>query len=291
MRKPGVPRISAIIPTFNRAAMLPDAVASVCEQTLPPSELIIVDDGSTDETAAMLPGLRDAYEIPIRCLSQANKGPAAARNRGIAMAQGDLLAFLDSDDRWHRDKLLKQCGAMAAAPQFLVSHTKEVWYRNGRRVNQKKIHEPLHGDLFARSVRLCCVGMSTVMVRKTLFSRYGWFDETLRCCEDYDLWLRVAAGEKFLLVDAPLTEKRGGREDQVSQQYRVGMDRFRIQALARLLLTVSTLTEVQHRVVCSALRRKCIIYGEGCCKHGRRSEGEYYLQLPNRLGINGERTE
>jgi len=167
---------------------------------------------------------------------------------------------------------------MCDAPGYKLSHTRERWYRRGLHLNQKLIHQPPHGTIFEHCLRLCCVGMSTVLVTKELFDLFGYFDESLKCCEDYDYWLRVAVSEKFLLVDKQLTIKEGGRSDQVSSIYRVGMDKFRIRSLVRLIKS-GTLSKKQYYMACLTLIDKCQVYGKGCQKHGRPEEGRFYLRL------------
>ena len=270
--------ISVIIPTYNRAMYLERAIGSVLAQEHPCDELIVVDDGSTDATPALVERLAAGAAAPIRLVRQTNRGAAAARNLGVREARGQLLAFLDSDDWWLPRKLQLQTAAMAAAPAFLISHTRELWFRRGQRVNQKKKHDPPHGNIFSASLGMCVVGMSTVVARRELFDRYGGFDETLPCCEDYDLWLRVGCREPFLLVPEPLTAKEGGRPDQLSVVHRMGMDRFRIRALSHLLENTALEPE-QRRVAVAELARKCLIYGQGCIKHGRPEEGGRYLEL------------
>ncbi len=270
--------VSVIIPTFNRSRRLVNALASVARQRELPAELIVVDDGSTDTTREVVSAFSASTSLQCRYYFQSNRGPAAARNSGIGLATRPYLAFLDSDDEWHRDKLTAQYEALTSNPGYLVSHTMERWYRNGAHLNQKKQHIPIHGYIFAQALRLCCVGMSTVMVRRELFDRYGLFDETLPCCEDYDLWLRVSAFEKFYLVDKRLTIKHGGRPDQVSNRFRTGMDRFRIQALAKLIVATS-LDNDQHRLACRELEKRCTIYGRGCAKHDKNVEASHYLKL------------
>jgi len=270
--------ISVIIPTYNRASYLERTIGSVLAQRLACDELVVVDDGSTDGTAVLVERLAAASVVPIRLYRQENQGAAAARNLGIRKARGELLAFLDSDDWWLPHKLARQTAAMTARPDVLISHTREIWFRRGQRVNQKKKHDPPHGDVFTASVGMCVVGMSTVMARRELFARYGLFDESLPCCEDYDLWLRVGCREPFLLVPEPLTGKDGGRADQLSVIHRMGMDIFRIRALCRLLDS-GVLHPEQHRVATAELARKCLIYGHGCIKHGRIEEGTRYLAL------------
>ncbi len=270
--------ITVIIPTFNRAGVLPETIGSVSAQTYAATEIIVVDDGSTDDTARVVEHITASCSVPVRYLKQSNRGPAAARNLGISRAGSDTIAFLDSDDAWHKKKLEIQAQALLSAPEHLISHTRERWYRRGKHLNQRKRHVPQNGDIFEQCLLLCAVGMSTVMARKRLFDKYGLFNENLCCCEDYEMWLRVSRTEKFLLVDRPLTIKNGGRSDQVSQQCRVGMDRFRIQSLGRLL-TNETLSRQQRRAVYEIFIKKCEIYGGGCVKHGKKREGEYYLWL------------
>ena len=185
--------ISVIIPTYNRAQRLKKAIDSVLAQSHRNFELILVDDGSDDNTAELI----DKYNADIVYIRQENRGPAAARNRGIEKAHHNLLAFLDSDDWFAENKLETQIEAMDQNPSYLISHTDEIWYRNGQLLNQKLKHKKNSGDIFGQSLELCAVGMSTIMIRKEIFERYGLFDEEYPCCEDYEFWLRISAEEKF----------------------------------------------------------------------------------------------
>lgn len=261
--------VTVIIPTYNRRNMLERAIDSVFRQSWPCAELVVVDDGSVDGTAEMLAGL-SAKEPRLRLLTTAHQGPSAARNAGIAAATEKYIAFLDSDDHWQKRKLEKQYAALNKS-DFLISHTRERWLRLGKHLNQKKIHIPRHGDIFDHCLQICAVGMSTLMVRRDLFTEVGLFDEDLLCCEDYDMWLRMALHHPFLLVDEALTIKEGGREDQVSFQYRVGMDALRIKSLRKLL--AGTMEPARRRLALAELIRKITIYAGGCCKHGREEEG------------------
>jgi len=267
-------KISVIIPTYNRQEFLVRAIESVLGQTCADFELIVVDDGSTDDTARCVAG----YGGQVRYVYQENRGPAAARNTGIRAAEGELLAFLDSDDRFAPEKLAVQQAAMAARPDYLISHTDEIWYRRGELLHQKKKHHRPHGFIFSQCLKLCVVGMSTVMARREFFARIGYFDEELPCCEDYDLWLRASVFLPFLKVDRPLTIKDGGRPDQVSVRFRAGMDKFRIRAMVKLLGR-QDLRDEQRTLARRELARKCRIYGNGCVKHGRPEEGRYYAEL------------
>jgi len=272
-------QISVILPTYNRACSLQRAMQSVLSQTRMPEEVIVVDDGSTDKTAEIVASFQRTADTEIIYLPQSNRGAAAARNAGVRQARFPVLAFLDSDDLWQKEKLAVQRECMVEKKEILVSHTQETWYRNGTHLNQKKRHAKKGGNLFARSLELCVVGMSTVMVRREFFDRIGLFNESLPCCEDYDLWLRASVKLDFLFVDRPLTIKHGGREDQLSVQYRKGMDRYRIRVLCDLLQH-EQLSAVQRDLAQIELRKKCVIYGNGCVKHGRPEEGGRYLALP-----------
>jgi len=272
-------QVSVIIPTYNRAQRLGKAIDSVLAQSHQDFELIVVDDGSEDNTDELI----ENYNSDIVYIRQENSGAAAARNRGIEKARYNLLAFLDSDDWFAENKLKTQIEAMNRNPSCLISHTNEIWYRNGQILNQKLKHRKSSGDIFARSLELCAVGMSTIMIHKEIFDRYGFFDEGYPCCEDYEFWLRISAEEKFLLVEEPLTLKDGGRDDQLSAIYRTGMDKFRIKAIMKTLAS-GMLTEEQSGIARRELERKCRIYGTGCIKHGRAEEGRYFLNLPETVG-------
>ncbi|MCI5164930.1 MAG: glycosyltransferase family 2 protein [Candidatus Electrothrix sp. GM3_4] len=279
--------ISVIIPTFNRAEFLEQAIDSVLNQSLACGEILVIDDGSTDATSDIVKSISGCASVPLRYLYQEKKGVSAARNKGINEAKYDLLGFLDSDDRWAPRKLELQLEAMERQPQYLISHTREIWYRQGVRVNQKKKHAPPHGEIFNRALQMCVVGMSTVMVRRELFTCYGFFAEDMLCCEDYDLWLRVSWKEEFLLIDEALTLKDGGRPDQLSALHRLGMDTWRIRSLCRLLES-ARLSSEQYTQALAELERKCIIYGKGCMKHGKLEEGQHYLVLPEQFRVRKE---
>lgn len=270
--------VSVVIPTFNRSSLLKRAVDSVFNQTVQCSELIIVDDGSTDDTAEILKDLSSSAKKMCRVYSQDNSGPAAARNYGVRQAMYPYIAFLDSDDHWQRRKLERQYQYLAANPACRISHTREKWLRRGQYLNQKKKHIPGNGDIFAQCLRLCAVGMSTVMMKRELFDQVGFFDESLRCCEDYDLWLRISCRSPFLLVDKPLTVKEGGREDQVSSQYALGMDRMRIYSL-RKLLDSGVLDCRMHLMALQELKKKITIFGNGCLKHNKTELGRSFFDL------------
>jgi glycosyltransferase involved in cell wall biosynthesis len=269
------PAISVIITTFNRAAMVTEAVESVLAQEMTDFELIVIDDGSTDETEERL----SIYGSRLKYYQQENAGVSAARNHGLEFSRAPLVTFLDSDDLWLPAKLQIQHKYMRENPEIQICQTEEIWWRNGRRVNPKKHHRKPSGDIFQRSLDLCLVSPSAVMVKGSLLKKVGYFDEELPAAEDYDLWLRVSMEYPVPLLPSPLVIKRGGHSDQLSA--RSGIDRYRIKALVKLLKG-GRLSTQQYKWTWQVLRRKCLIYGQGCIKRGRVEEGERYLSLPNK---------
>ncbi len=277
VRTSSKPLVSVIIPTYNRGWILTEAIDSVLAQDYKDFELIVVDDGSTDNTREIL----DSYGRDIIVLRQANQGVSAARNRGLAEARGRLVAFLDSDDIWLPRKLLRQVDFFNSTPDAVINQTEEIWIRNGMRVNPKNRHRKPSGMIFERSLGLCLVSPSAVMIQKPLFDVVGAFDENLPACEDYDLWLRISCRYPVHLIDTPLILKRGGHEDQLSKA--PGLDRFRIQSLEKIIAS-GRLTESQSRAAVSKLRDKCAIYAGGCRKRGREAEAKSYETLAERMG-------
>ena len=266
--------VSVVIPTFDRVTLVCDAVASVCAQRGAAYEVIVVDDGSADGTAAVL---ERSFGGGITVVRTDNRGPAAARNRGVACSRGALIAFLDSDDFWLPGKLAAQVALFAENPTAAICQTDEVWIRNGRRVNPCARHRKPHGDIFDRSVRLCLVSPSAVMMRRDLFERTGGFDPSLPACEDYDLWLRVAVDTPVWLIDRPLVVRRGGHADQLSQRY-WGMDRFRVASLLRLLAS-RDLAPPRRELVRAVVAEKCAVLAAGAARRGRHDEAERYRTL------------
>ena len=225
-------KISIVIPTFNRIGSLPRALDSALNQTYQPSEIIVVDNGSSDGTTKLL---RERYPS-IRLLIEKKLGVSAARNKGIKHSKFQWIALLDSDDAWDKTKLEKQKNALASSQdQFRLVHTDEIWIRNGNKFNQMKKHQKFGGDIFNNCLSLCCISPSSVLINKNIFKEVGYFDESLPVCEDYDLWLKICSQEKILFINQKLTLKYGGHKDQLSKTY-WGMDRFRIKSLENLIL-------------------------------------------------------
>jgi len=269
-----MPTVSVVIPSFNRASLLKEAIDSVLAQDFDDFELIVVDDGSTDGTPELLQSYANICVVP-----QDRRGVSAARNAGIRQASGDFLAFLDSDDLWLSKKLSAQVAFFKAHPEAVICQTQEIWIRSGVRVNPKRRHRKHSGMIFERSVELCLVSPSAVMLKRGLLDEVGWFDESLPACEDYDLWLRIAWRFPIHLISTPLVIKRGGHADQLSRG--PGLDRFRIYALKKVLENPpeGALTPEQRTAAVEALSNKCMVYARGCLKRGRVDEARHYLKL------------
>ena len=268
-----MPKVSVIIPTYNRARIVGEAIDSVLSQGYDDFELIVVDDGSTDGTEELVA----SYLPRLTYLYQEHQGVSAARNRGIASARGEYISFLDSDDLWLRDKLSSQVCFMESHPECLICYTDEIWIRKGVRVNPMKKHRKYSGMIFEQCLPLCIVSPSSVLIARTLLDEVGIFDETLEVCEDYDLWLRIAARYPIHFIETPLIVKRGGHEDQLSKKLN-GQDRFRIKALTKLLIG-DFISPRQRELAWRELSKKCEIYGKGCIKRGKQEEGEKMLAL------------
>lgn len=262
-----MPTVSVIIPTYDRRELVCEAIASVLAQSFYDFELVVIDDGSEDGTAEAVREFAG-----VRYLWQPHRGVSAARNLGVSQSSGKLLAFLDSDDLWQPRKLEQQVTFLAAHAGAQICQTEEIWLRNNVRVNPHAKHRKTSGDIFARSLERCLVSPSAVMMRRELFERLGGFDEDLPACEDYDLWLRIAALMPVHLIETPLVIKRGGRADQLSHKF-WGMDRFRATALCKLLKS-GVLSEEQRLQTEAVLLKKCGILAEGARKRGL-DDGQY----------------
>jgi glycosyltransferase involved in cell wall biosynthesis len=195
--------VSVIIPVYNGACYLGTALSSVLAQCDPPLEIIVIDDGSTDETAAVVAQWQQPGATPIRYHYQANAGPAAARNRGVALAQGELLAFLDADDWWQPTKLQAQaaCLTQSPAPGYVLTEmVVEQEAGTGWPAALNRAHyqnQPV------------CYLPSALLVWRHVFAQVGAFDESYRYSDDADWFLRAKdAAIPFVVVPEPLVVKR-----------------------------------------------------------------------------------
>lgn len=217
--------VSVVIPTYNRAHFIGAAVASVRAQTYPCAEIIIVDDGSTDSTSTVVSELG----ADIRYVRQPNAGPATARNTGIATARGDLIAFLDTDDRWLPQKIERQVGLLERWPDVaLVSADMAIADASGRievasnfaRRGLLEFFKTLDGrpvpDAPRRLLGLNFINTSTVVLRREVLQALGGFDTRLRYGEDLELWLRIAT-HHGIACDPTVQELRIEHDDNVTK--------------------------------------------------------------------------
>ena len=269
--------VSVVIPTFNREGFIKQCVVSALKQSKKPDEVIVVDDGSSDKTWDVLRtlGFSDSKEEKnsLRYIFQRNKGVSAARNLGIKAAKYRYIAFLDSDDLWLEKKLEKQISSLESQSiRYRLSHTNEIWVRNGVRVNAHLKHEKNGGDIFIQCLKLCCISPSSSLVDRSVFDDIGFFDENLPACEDYDFWLRFCAFEDVHFVNEHLLIKNGGHDQQLSKKH-WGMDRFRVTALENLLKNRS-LSEFKRKETIKELIFKLQVLIDG----GRKRKKDAFVK-------------
>ncbi len=185
------PAVSIVIPAYNASSFIPDTLDSVLAQTFTDYEVIVVNDGSPD--TAELEQVLESHPLPILYLSQQNKGVSAARNAGINVARGTFYAQLDSDDQWEPNYLEEQLGFLTRDPNIALVYPNATIFGDvpERGIEFMKLC-PSEGEVsFASLVRARCTVMTCVTARISAIREAGLFDESLRGCEDFDLWLRI----------------------------------------------------------------------------------------------------
>lgn len=273
--------VSVIIPNFNRIESFQKAVLSVLNQSYKDFELITIDDGSDikviEENKKFIDNVKEKYnDVDIKFLeNKENKGVSYSRNKGIKEAKGDYIALLDSDDLWLPKKLELQVKFIQQT-NFRVVHTEEIWIRKGVRVNPMKKHKKGGGDIFYRSLELCLMSPSSIILEKTIFDDYGYFDESMPVCEDYDLWLRITSKERVGFIEKPLIIKYGGHADQLSKKYEA-MDRWRVYSLIKLLESKQLKLE-QEIEVKKMINKKANILYNGAMKRGKLEDAKIYKE-------------
>ena len=265
-----VPEVTVIIPTFDRASVLPRALDSALAQKGVGFEVLVADDGSTDGTAEVLD--RYSGDDRVRVLRLSHGGVCRARNAAVAMSRTRLIAFLDSDDEWLPGKLAEQTRFLDDTG-LSICQTEEIWIRNGVRVNPPGHYVKRDGDIFEPSLRHCMITPSSVVLTRTLFDEAGGFDPEFPACEDFEFWLRITHKHPVGLIRKNLMVRYGGHADQLSTRY-PAQDRFRIRALARLLES-RVLDPKRREKAAAALEEKLAIYHAGCRKRGRDEEAAW----------------
>ncbi len=197
------PKVSVVLPTYNRASLLKRAIKSILNQTYQDFEMIIVDDGSTDNTENVVKGFGNEG---IRYISHDNnRGAGAARNTGIKVARGRYIAFLDSDNQWLPEKLEKQMQFIQHKTEDVVVYT-DYWDWENRRhmLSHRKIQKD--GDIHDILLEDNFIDTSTVLVSKECLHKAGLFDETLPRYQDWELWIRLSKYYRFVYLDEPLAK-------------------------------------------------------------------------------------
>lgn len=300
--------VSVIITTYNRRKFLKEALRSVINQDYQNKEIIVVDDGSSDNSydemnhpevsfevstrnfeQILFSKQASGYEIrgairgfPVRYVWKANGGISSARNYGIAISKGEYISFLDVDDLWLKRKLSTQMELMKRE-RFFISYTDEIWVRNGERLNQKLRHKKFSGHIFKRCLPLCIISPSSVVIKREVFDKVGLFDESMPVCEDYDMWLRITAQYPVLFIEKPLIIKQGGHEDQLSKSVEA-IDRFRIESLVKILKS-GVLNSDMKTAAIEELNMKYSIYINGARKRGKEEEIHHVLELIKNAGF------
>jgi glycosyltransferase involved in cell wall biosynthesis len=237
------------------------SIESVLAQSFTEFEFFVVDDGSTDKSQDIISSYTNIYNLHQR----QNLGVSAARNTAAKIANGQWLAFIDSDDEWLPHKLEKQFEFIHDNSECKIVHGEEEWIRNGVRVNPKKVHAKGGGDQFERSCELCVISPSTVVLETNSFFELGMFREDFPVCEDYDLWLKYTARMNVGFIEEPLIRKYGGHQDQLSAKYKA-MDYYRVMALDDILNQKGISLE-HFETARETLVKKCEILMQGYEKH------------------------
>ncbi|RFC49185.1 MAG: Glycosyltransferase involved in cell wall bisynthesis [Verrucomicrobia bacterium] len=202
-----MPRVSIVIPSYNSAKYLPETLQSVLQQDYQDFEVIVVNDGSTDDTESWFAA--HVSDPRLRLITQANQGPSTARNTGIAASRGEYIAFLDSDDLWHPTKLTKQLEILDGDPHAAMVY---CWLANIDHLGNPtgKIRRYFsEGMVWPELIKHNFIGCgSNAMVRRRCFDDLGLFDPATTGIEDWDMWLRIADHHPFRVIREPLVYYR-----------------------------------------------------------------------------------
>ncbi len=264
------PLFSVVIPSYNRKKFLKKSIDSVLNQTFKDYELLVIDDGSTDSSILLV---SEYIGKGLTYIRTSNFGVSHARNTGILNSRGSYIAFLDSDDCWEPEKLRYVYDYINKYPETDLFHSEETWIRDGKVLKQKEKYTRHSGWIYTQCLPLCCIGMSTLVVKKSFFNKIGLFDEEMPVCEDYDFFLRATLANEVILIPIALTVKHGGRADQLSNLR--GLDEFRIYSLEKILNS-GLLKEENFKLTLDELENKCTIYAKGLEKRGKITESKKY---------------
>lgn len=195
--------VSVIMPVYNRQNLVSASVDSVLQQTYSPVELILINDGSTDDTAKVLDGYAERYPEQIKVIHQQNTGQVVARNNGITLAKGEYVAFLDSDDTWLADKLLKQMPLFQSGVGLVYSGIYEV-AEDGHVLSEIIPPIDMRGDIFYKLLVKNGMTGGSVVISHEALDDVGLFDANLKAAENWDLWIRITKKYKADFIAEPL---------------------------------------------------------------------------------------
>jgi glycosyltransferase involved in cell wall biosynthesis len=258
------PLVSTIIPTFNRAQLVRHAVRSALAQSYARHEVLVIDNGSSDDTRAVL---EREFSGRIRYILKPHGGVSSGRNRGLAEARGDLICFLDSDDEWHVDKVALQVSYLEAHPDLGMVMTDYMWVTpKGQviRIQHRRAALPRDGHILDDVLRDPTIVPSTAMIRRSVYDAIGGFDESLDTAEDIDFYLRIASRFGIGLLEQPLTRYMTGH-DSLSKPKQAYDDYARV--MERFIKTVPGLDPER--------RRAALFDAYRCCARGLIWMGDY----------------
>jgi glycosyltransferase involved in cell wall biosynthesis len=269
------PLVSVVVPAYNCATYLADALNSVLEQTFESREIIVVDDGSTDRT----PEVAGQFQDQIRYVRQSNSGANAARNHGVRLARGPYIALLDADDMWVPQKLSLQVAAMEHEPGFGAVHTDSIRVTEANRVlddTGPRRKQSSNGWVFDEffDQNMSVILTSTVLIRRTCFETTGLFDESGQVVDDHDFFLRLAWAYPICYLPQPLVRYRVIRHSLSRQNAVTRMEQHR-ETIARCIAAHREYFETEPDRIRQRWRRfylwaGTMLYHHGAGKHCRR---------------------
>jgi glycosyltransferase involved in cell wall biosynthesis len=267
--------ISVIIPVYQGAKTISQAIDSVLNQSFKDYEIIVVDDGSTDN----LNGVLNKYGEKIKLIKQMKSGVSASRNNGIKNSSGELIAFLDADDIWLPNKLAQQVKMFDANPHLGVVFG-NVYFWDGKIYQDKTyfdLMQPYRGEIITPFFAVDFVPFLSVLMRKKILNKTDLFDETIRYVEDYELLLRIALNWEFDYVDFPVGAYRISNQ-QVSKDYLQVADYLLKMKESFYLKNINVLGNANKKIINRGLHNKYIKLAMLYMKEGKTFEAKIVLK-------------
>jgi glycosyltransferase involved in cell wall biosynthesis len=279
-----MPKVSVVIPTYQSAKYIQEAIDSILNQAYKDYEIIVVDDGSTDDTIQVL----KKYGTRIKVIRQENRGAANARNRGILASCGEYIAFLDSDDVWMPNKLELHINILENNPEIGIVFSDVICVFGDRKTKYFNFRNPHSGEVYIHLFIRNFIPMSAAVVRKKCFEEVGLFDESLSASEDHDMWLRIARFFKVDFIDEPLAHAHISvvREQRMSS-YEIVLQESNIELRKKALkqnpeLYKSLSLDALNRIFYSLYKRLGILYiVKGRIKNARENFKDCITSFPH----------